>query len=139
MISALMTVAPVRFPVANREAPRQIWAAPALLLIVMALLVGCSGGGGPSVPEVATFSYLIPAGAGFDIEHGKPLDILPGEIQAKLGETIQIVNNDVRAHQLGPWFVGAGETLRQRFTETGTFQGSCSVHPSGEFSVIVEA
>ncbi|MFT4656462.1 MAG: hypothetical protein ACI8V4_000627 [Ilumatobacter sp.] len=139
MIFGLMAVAPVRFPMADRGALRRIWAAPALLRIVMALLVGCSGGGGPSVPEVATFSYPIPAGAGFDIEHGKPLDILPGEVQAELGETIQIVNNNVRAHQLGPWFVGAGETLRQRFTETRIFQGSSSVHPSGEFSVIVEA
>lgn len=134
-----ISAAPVRFPVPDSATRRHAWAAPALLLVVVALLVGCGGGGGSAGPEEPTFSYLIPAGAGADIENGKPLDILPGELMAELGQTIQIVNNDDRAHLLGPWFVGAGETLRQRFTEIGVFAGSCSVHPSGEFSVIVEA
>lgn len=107
------------------------------LLASLALLLGACGGddGGAEQP---TFSYVIPAGAGVDIENGKPLDILPAQIDAKLNETIQIVNNDDRAHLLGPWYVGAGETLRQRFTEPGVFDGECSVHPSGEFTVVVE-
>lgn len=111
-----------------------------LLAIVAAfvLLLGACGGGDDGSQE-PTFSFVIPAGAGYDIENGKPLDILPGELNAQLNETIQIVNNDDRAHLLGPWFVGAGETLRQRFTELGVFDGACSVHPSGEFTVIVEA
>jgi hypothetical protein len=42
------------------------------------------------------------------------------------------VNEDDRGHLVGPFFVGKGETLRQRFADTGTFVGRCSVHPSGE-------
>lgn len=112
----------------------------AVMLLLGGVLAGCGAGSDEaSGPEQPTFSYVIPAGAGDDIDNGKPLDILPRELVAELNETIQIVNNDDQAHLLGPWFVGPGETLRQRFTTAGTFDGECSVHPSGQFTVIVNA
>jgi plastocyanin len=49
-----------------------------------------------------------------------------------VGETIEIVNEDDRGHLVGPFFVGAHETLTQRFTAPGEFIGACTVHPSGE-------
>ncbi len=112
-----------------------------LLLLVTTsglVAVGC-GGGGESRPEEPTYSFLIPAGSGDRIEQGEALDILPRELVAELNETVIIVNEDDEAHILGPWFVGPGETLRQRFTTVGTFEDSCSVHPSGRFTVVVEA
>lgn len=88
-------------------------------------------------PEQPTFNYVIPAGSGDRIDDGEILDILPAAIVADLNETIQIVNNDDERHILGPWSVGPGETLRQRFTVPGVFAGDCSVHESGGFSVTV--
>ncbi len=49
-----------------------------------------------------------------------------------MGETIEIVNEDDRGHLVGPFFVGAHETLTQRFTAPGEFIGACTVHPSGQ-------
>ena len=40
-------------------------------------------------------------------------------------------------HHIGPFFVGAGETLVQRFSAAGEFEGLCTVHPSGEFILTV--
>ena len=60
-------------------------------------------------------------------------------MEANLNDTIQIVNLDDRPHILGPWFVGPGETLRQRFVTAGVFEGWCSVHPSGQFSITVSS
>jgi len=108
-----------------------------LLTVLLAAVTAC--GGSDTGSETPTFSYVIPAGAGDRIDEGEPLDILPRELVAQLNETIVIVNEDDQAHLLGPWFVGAGETLRQRFTTAGVFDGECSVHPSGEFTVVVEA
>lgn len=115
----------------------------ALAAIVAAILfglvvVGC-GRSDASGPDQPTYSFVIPAGAGDRIEQGEPLDILPRELVAQLDETIIIVNEDDQAHLLGPWFVGAGETLRQRFTTPGVFEDNCTVHPSGQFTVVVEA
>jgi len=81
----------------------------------------------------ATYEYVIPPGAGDALDAGTPLSILPGELTATIGQTIKIVNNDRRGHNVGPWFVGANETVRQEFTSEGKYEGLCTVHPSGAF------
>lgn len=109
-----------------------------LALFVGLVAAGCGGGESASGPEQPTFEYVIPAGSGDLIAQGQPLDILPRTLETKVGETVQVINEDSVAHVLGPWFVGPGETLRQRFVDAGVFEGSCSVHPSGAFTVVVE-
>lgn len=109
------------------------------------LLAAC--GGGDEIFEVAEIEavgdaeywFEIPPGAGEALDAGTPLEILPAELRAKVGESIEIVNDDDRGHLVGPWFVGAGETLRQEFTSPGEFIGICTVHPSGEIKVIIDA
>ncbi len=87
---------------------------------------------------VADFNYEIPAGAGEALDAGTPLEILPAELRATVGQSIEIVNVDDRGHLVGPFFVGANETLNWTFTTPGEFIGVCTVHPSGEIKVIVE-
>lgn len=121
--------------------------AAGLAASALVLAAGCSDGGSDSGPGfsvesgegVATYEYTIPEGAGEALDAGTPLEILPATLEASVGETIQIVNLDDRGHNIGPWFVGANETLRQEFTSPGTFEGVCTVHPSGELVLNVEA
>ena len=87
----------------------------------------------------ATYEYTIPFGAGEALDAGTPLEILPAELVTTVGETIRIVNEDDRGHNVGPWFVGANETLNQQFTSAGDFEGVCTVHPSGQLILVVEA
>ena len=87
--------------------------------------------------DVATYEYEIPQGAGEALDAGSPLTILPAELEVQVGETIRIVNEDDRGHSVGPFFVGANETLTQRFSSPGEFVGICTVHPSGEFVLVV--
>jgi plastocyanin len=88
---------------------------------------------------VATFEYVIPVGAGEALDAGTPLEILPAELQANVGDTIRIENQDDRGHTVGPFFVGANETLTQRFSTPGEFEGVCTVHPSGQLVLIVDS
>ena len=110
-----------------------------LVAVILGLVAVACGGSEDAGPEEPTYSFIIPAGSGDRIDAGETLDILPRELVAQLDETVIIVNEDDEAHILGPWFVGPGETLRQRFTTEGVFEDSCSVHPSGRFTVVVEA
>lgn len=119
----------------------------AVLVVAAAVagLAGCGGDDDAAAPgiapveagEPATYEYVIPAGAGEALDAGEPLEILPAELEATVGETIRIVNEDDRGHNVGPFFVGAGETLSQRFSSPGEFVGVCTVHPSGELVLIV--
>ncbi len=122
-----------------RSLPRPLAALLALVLAVA--VVGCSSGGdapAASGIEEPTFEFFIPEGAGETLARGETVDILPREMNTKVGETIAIHNNDTIAHAVGPWFVGPGEVLRQRFLTVGVYEGACSVHESGQFTVIVE-
>jgi len=81
--------------------------------------------------------FVIPAGTGDRLVAGQTVDVLPGELTVRVGEAIRIVNNDERGHQVGVFYVGAGESLTQRFNSPGTLQGECDVHSSGAFTLIV--
>ncbi len=87
--------------------------------------------------EDADYQFVIPLGAGDALDAGTPLEILPARLDTKVGEVIEIINEDERGHLVGPFFVGAHETLRQRFSAPGEFEGVCTVHPSGEIIVAV--
>lgn len=89
--------------------------------------------------EAATFEFVIPVGAGEALDAGTPLEILPAELEVDVGDTIRIENQDDRGHTVGPFFVGANETLTQRFSTPGEFEGVCTVHPSGQLVLIVNA
>lgn len=118
---------------------------PRLIPVFMVVLVVASCGAddpGPLFQEDDSsteidYAYLIPLGAGEAIDRGEPLEILPQELIVQVGEVLELVNEDDRGHLVGPFFVGAGETVRQRFNAPGSFVGACSVHPSGEFILTV--
>ncbi len=123
-------------PTSPRATVRSIVLVAVLGLVVASCGFGAGSGDGDGAGQ-PTFDYVIPAGSYARLEAGEKLDILPAEMEAELNDTIQIVNLDDRPHVLGPWFVGPGETLRQRFVTAGVFEGQCSVHPSGQFSITV--
>lgn len=83
------------------------------------------------------YDYLIPLGTGDQIGAGEPVAILPAELIVRVGEVIRIVNEDDEGHFVGIFFVGAGETVTQRFASAGEFVGACSVHPSGQLTLEV--
>ena len=116
----------------------------ALVTVLIVAVTACGGepeagqranDGEPQGP--ADYAYVIPEGAGEALDRGEPLEILPAELTVEVGQLIEIVNEDDRGHLLGPFYVGAGETLRQRFTSEGSFIGVCTVHPGGELVLTV--
>ena len=133
-----MSGAPVR-----RRGPLRLIAGGAVVLAVA--LTGCGDDTAQpateavSGAEIATFDYVIPVGAGEALDAGTPLEILPAELQVNVGDTIRIENQDDRGHTVGPFFVGANETLTQRFSTPGEFEGVCTVHPSGQLVLVVNA
>lgn len=113
----------------------------ALAVAVGLLAAGCGGDDGLRLEDAAgaaDYSFTIPAGAGEAYDRGEPLEILPAELATRVGEVIEIVNEDARGHLVGPFYVGEGETLRQRFASPGEYVGICTVHPSGELALVVQ-
>lgn len=119
----------------------------ALILVgVLGLLVASCGGsersGALVVPDPTAdsydYDYEIPLGTGERFDNGEIIEIIPATLEVNVGEVLRIVNDDDRDHLIGPFFVGAGETLVQRFSAPGEFEGLCTVHPSGQFVLKVK-
>jgi hypothetical protein len=84
-------------------------------------------------------TYVIPEGSGARQRAGEVLDILPAVINLKVGEQLDIRNDDVEPHVIGPFFLQAGTTTTYRFTTPELISGVCSLHPSGNITIQVEA
>ena len=126
--------------------PRTRLLATLLLLLAVPGLVGCGGDDpvydlrdGASSDVEADYLFLIPPGSGDRLDAGLPVEIMPNRLDVVVGETIEIINQDDRNHLVGPYFIGAGETLRQRFSSVGQLEGVCTVHPSGEIVVNISS
>ena len=115
--------------------------AAVVVAVALAMAAAGCGGGGRSGALVeseldsvrADYTYTIPPGTGAIFDSGGSVDILPAELTVHVGEVMRIVNEDDRNHLIGPFYVGAGETLTPRFASPGDYSGLCTVHPSGQF------
>ncbi|MEZ5238672.1 MAG: hypothetical protein R2716_06890 [Microthrixaceae bacterium] len=124
---------------------------PVRVLVLFAVaatsvVVGCGGSGTPPVPELQVvesdaadydYDYVIPFGTGRRLDGGEEVEIVPAELDVKVGERIRIVNEDVRGAAVGIFWVPAERTVAMEFTTPGTLSGECDVHPSGVFTINV--
>ena len=127
---------------ANRLRTRLVAGGIATVLVLGACGSDDDADGPPRLEEAdevdaPEHDYLIPPGTGEQLDAGEEVTILPSALEARVGETIRIVNDDDRGHVVGVFFVGAGETLTQTFTSPGEFSGSCTVHTDGQFTLEV--
>ncbi len=118
----------------------------AVVVGLVLLLGACAGDDtiydledGATADGEADYSFYVPQGTGDRLDRGLSVEIMPNLLNVRVGETIEIVNDDDRGHLVGPFYVGANETLRQRFPTEGRFEGICTVHPSGQIVVNVTA
>jgi hypothetical protein len=89
----------------------------------------------PQAKNSYDYDYVIPFGTGKRLDGGEKVQIVPGVLNAKVGQRIRIRNDDARGAAVGIFWVPAGRTVAMEFTEPGTLSGQCDVHPSGVFTI----
>jgi hypothetical protein len=87
------------------------------------------------------FWIVIPQGTEAMMRMGQGDDVIPEEIRLKLdGQNVLVVrNDDIADHNVGPFFVRAGETIRQEFSSPAVLQGACSINHGAEVYIVVES
>lgn len=85
------------------------------------------------------YRIVIPDGTTAKIYRGEDPEIVPQEIHLTLGEEdiLVIQNDDAGGHDVAGFYIPAGTTLRQKFTEEAVYQGECTLHPSSQIQIIV--
>jgi len=106
------------------------------MVATVALLGACSSSE-PELPAGETREYTIPLGTGERIDRGEKVEIVPSKIVLHVGDRFVVHNDDDREHAVGPYVVGAGETLEQRYTTPGLLRGLCTLHQSRELEILV--
>ncbi len=84
-----------------------------------------------------TLEVVVEAGTWERIEAGEVVELLPRTLRVDVGDTLVVVNDDDHMHEVGPYTVGPGQTVRQTFTSPGTIEGVCTLHPDGEITIVV--
>jgi hypothetical protein len=118
-------------PATERRAPLgliALIAAPAIVLLIVA---------GVSALRTEVILVEVPLGTGARIDAGETVELLPRTLEVSVGDTLEIRNQDIVAHEVGPYGVAAGQTVRQTFSTPGTLQGMCTLHPDGEITIVV--
>ncbi|MDO8363551.1 MAG: hypothetical protein Q7V88_11690 [Actinomycetota bacterium] len=87
--------------------------------------------------DEATYEYKVPFGTGNRLDSGAVLEIMPARLEVKVGESIRIINDDIRDYMIGPFFVSGGQSVAMQFTRPGVLSGACVINPEGEFEIIV--
>ncbi len=111
-----------------------------LLVAGLCLVAGIAVGilvlaGGDEAPSETVIE--VEAGTYERMADGEDVELVPDRLEFEVGDTLVIVNRDDTLHQVGPYSVAPYQTLRQTFTQTGTIEGPCSLHPSGEVTIEV--
>ena len=83
---------------------------------------------------------VIPQGTREMMLMGMGDEFVPAQIRLNLNgqHTLVIRNDDFADHSIGPFFVRAGETVRQTFSEVAIIEGTCSVRHNASIRIIVE-
>jgi plastocyanin len=92
------------------------------------------------VPRAAasqTIEILVPNGTQAQIEAGEEIVLFPRRLEVGVGDRIVIENDDSSTHQVGPYVVGSDQRIVQTFSTAGVIEGICTLHPSGEVTIVV--
>jgi hypothetical protein len=85
--------------------------------------------------------FTIPSGTAALLKAGGDPKIVPAEMVFTLGaqDVLVIHNQDVTGHTFGPYWVAAHNTLRVQFSQPAVYEGYCSVHPSNQVKIVIQA
>jgi plastocyanin len=85
-----------------------------------------------------TQSFIITEGTRAALVAGKtPENALPSSLSLKVGDTLEITNEDSEAHTYAFIVLRPGETARHTFRQAGVFIGACTVNDHEEVTITV--
>ena len=76
-----------------------------------------------------TIQLVIPAGTAKLVAQGQPAPGIPDKMTFIVGDVLEVKNEDVQPHQLGPIWVPPGSTGSLVLKEANRFSYSCSFEP----------
>jgi hypothetical protein len=94
----------------------------------------------PLPSESRELVYVIPKGNWARRVAGENIQAVPSQIRLTLGvkDILVLKNHDDVPQMFGPVLIMPGETFQLPFREASNYQFLCTLHASGQLSIIVE-
>lgn len=99
------------------------------------LLAGCGGGESGDPGEMV--KLVIPAGASEQVDAGESVAGIPDRIEAEVGDTLVVVNQDSSTQFISGFAVSPGQTMRIPLLREGTYLTNCSAHRDRSIRMVV--
>ena len=120
---------------AIRSSPLIFWLTGVLAIVSLGAAVALHVA--PRAAASQTLNISVPAGTQAQMDGGEEIVLFPRRLEVGVGDRIVIENDDTSSHQVGPYVVGPGQRIVQTFSTTGIIEGLCTLHPSGEVTIVV--
>jgi plastocyanin len=118
-----------------RPSPLLLWLTGVLALVSLGAAVVLHVA--PRAAASQTINISVPEGTQAQMETGEEIVLFPRRLEVGIGDRIVIENDDTSSHQVGPYVVGPGQRIVQTFSTMGIIEGVCTLHPSGEVTIVV--
>lgn len=115
----------------------------ALVAVMAMVAASCAGGGSGDATSVTTTSvsvdivegdvdestgvtheFVVPPGTTENVRMGRKVDVIPRQIDIKVGDRIRVRNDDSETAMLGLFDVRPGETVTMNFNEVNVLTGT---------------
>mgnify|MGYP000355579305 FL=1 len=120
---------------AMRTSPLVFWLTGMLAIVSIGAAIAIHIA--PRAAASQIISIRVPAGTQDQMDAGEEIVLFPRRLEVGVGDRIVIENIDTSSHQVGPYVVGPGQRIVQTFSTTGIIEGICTLHPSGEVTIVV--
>ena len=88
--------------------------------------------------EGKRLTLVIPLGTAVLVQNGEPSPSIPADMVLVVGDELQVVNEDVEDHQLGPLFIPKGTTASIYFSRPDNLAYACTFTPEKYFGLEVK-
>lgn len=120
---------------AKQPSPLLLWVTGLVALLSLTAVVALQVA--PRAAASQTIEIVVPQGTQVQMDAGEEIVLFPRRLEVGVGDRIVIENEDDSSHQVGPYVVGPGQRIVQTFSATGSIEGICTLHPSGEVTIVV--
>lgn len=118
-----------------RNVPLTLWLTGVLAVVSLSAAVVVHVA--PRAAASQTITISVPEGTQAKMDAGEEIVLFPRRLEVGVGDRIVIENDDASSHQVGPYVVGPGQRIVQTFSTNGIIEGICTLHPSGEVTIVV--
>lgn len=108
------------------------------MIAVLAIAVSsCSGDGAGSGTKHQVVEIVIPPGTQAKLDRGELVNVMPTELNFRIGDVIRIRNDDTTDQYAGPYLVQAGTQFELKYGSTGRYGGLCNLSGGSTYMITI--